>query len=517
MKYLCDFLKKTDVKVYLSLFVYATAILFVISPDSYTHDLNGHVDSAWFFMCGKAWMNGMVPYVDFADSKGILLWLIYGVGYMISHYNYIGVFWLSCLCYSITLFICYKIGYLLTLSKRIGFIVAILMAFPYFCRLFHYEIRAEDWCQPFIAASLFCLLKESLHPSRKTTRMMGAVFGLTFIATLLIKWSIAAMSLGFVASGFFIVVKRRQLVAYYILCFIAVAAAAFMPFAVYMMKTDSFGAFLREYFINTSLTVSNGGVIDFIRGYKHDIEKLFLEHGRYVYVIYLAAAFVYYRRHRDITIYPFLCGVFFLALSIKNDYGYYINAVSTFAIFIVVLIAKEISKRYTLNTKTISVIFVASMFLNFVNMTRGLRGEEGYMFFQHNGRKELYNAAYLMSQIKNPKLLNSYYEIGIGISANTLPATLYWSRQNGATKAMDESRRKAVAQHKPDFIMVSPTDSVLKQCAITAGYEYYLSISEYEHKGDIYGRKGLKLPPKDFNVSTIDILLKRKIKLADED
>ena len=27
-------------------------------------------------------MNGLTPYVDFTDSKGPLLWLIYGIGYL---------------------------------------------------------------------------------------------------------------------------------------------------------------------------------------------------------------------------------------------------------------------------------------------------------------------------------------------------------------------------------------------------------------------------------------------------
>lgn len=88
-----------DKKVLFALAALATLLLFIISPDSYTHDLYARYDSAWFFMCGKAWMEGLTPYVDFADSKGPLLWLIYGIGYLISPYNYIGVFWLSCLWY----------------------------------------------------------------------------------------------------------------------------------------------------------------------------------------------------------------------------------------------------------------------------------------------------------------------------------------------------------------------------------------------------------------------------------
>ena len=59
----------------LSVFLLVFVVMLFISKDSYMHDLPNHNDSAWFFMCGKAWMNGMVPYVDFADSKGPLLWL----------------------------------------------------------------------------------------------------------------------------------------------------------------------------------------------------------------------------------------------------------------------------------------------------------------------------------------------------------------------------------------------------------------------------------------------------------
>jgi len=315
-----NLIKSTDFKVYLSLLVYATAILFIISPDSYVHDLTGHVDSAVFFMCGKAWMNGMIPYVDFADSKGPLLWLIEGIGYLISHYDYIGVFWLSCFCYSITFFICYKIGALLTQSKRAGYIVALLMAFPYFCLLFHFEIRAEDWCQPFIAASLYVLLKAILRPAPSSARLMGIVFGLSFMVAMLIKWTIGVMMLSFFVSGFIILVKRKpSYAAGYSLYFLAAAVVLFLPFGIYMAVTDSFGAFIREYFLNTTKTVSGSGFLRFALGYGKDIAWLFSLKS--LYILYIATIFLYYRRHRNITTFPFWIGLFFLAISINMITG----------------------------------------------------------------------------------------------------------------------------------------------------------------------------------------------------
>ena len=86
-------------KLFGLLFILALGVLFIISPDSYTHDLFFRIDTAWFFTCGKAWMNGMIPYIDFADSKGPLLWLIYGIGYLLSPHNYLGMFWLSVVLY----------------------------------------------------------------------------------------------------------------------------------------------------------------------------------------------------------------------------------------------------------------------------------------------------------------------------------------------------------------------------------------------------------------------------------
>ena len=91
------------------------------------------IDSAWFFTCGKAWMEGMTPYVDFADSKGILLWLIYGIGYLLSPTSYIGVFWLSVIAYAVTFHFIWKTARLF-LDRRQSLLVLAFM--PFFLFLF---------------------------------------------------------------------------------------------------------------------------------------------------------------------------------------------------------------------------------------------------------------------------------------------------------------------------------------------------------------------------------------------
>lgn len=67
----------------------------VASPDSpFTHSELCHIDSAWFLDGGRWLMQGLVPYVDFTDSKGPLLWLWYGLGYLMDSTGWSGMYWL---------------------------------------------------------------------------------------------------------------------------------------------------------------------------------------------------------------------------------------------------------------------------------------------------------------------------------------------------------------------------------------------------------------------------------------
>ena len=56
-------------KVLLMLLVWSFLVLLILSPDSPLFNTCHHIDSAWFFMEGKALMNGLRPYVDFSDCK----------------------------------------------------------------------------------------------------------------------------------------------------------------------------------------------------------------------------------------------------------------------------------------------------------------------------------------------------------------------------------------------------------------------------------------------------------------
>ena len=107
-------------------------LLLCLSVDSPFYEVWGRIDSSWYFTAGKGWFSGMVPYVDFTDSKGPLLWLIYGLGSAINHYNYVGVWLLTCVSYFVTMWLIYGISHIFIENKWLCFFVSLLMLAVYF-------------------------------------------------------------------------------------------------------------------------------------------------------------------------------------------------------------------------------------------------------------------------------------------------------------------------------------------------------------------------------------------------
>lgn len=189
--------------------IFTVLLLFVISPDSYTHDLFGRTDSGMFFLCGKAWMNGMIPYTDFSDSKGPLLFLIYGIGYLMSHLDYTGVFWLSCATYTVVFYFTFRISKLFVNSSRLSCLITVLMSASYFNPLFHYEVRCEDFAQLFIVPALYYTVKLLYLNRSEDIGKSAIVVGIAFGGTFLMKFNIAAMIVVFILYQFYFALKNK--------------------------------------------------------------------------------------------------------------------------------------------------------------------------------------------------------------------------------------------------------------------------------------------------------------------
>lgn len=499
----------SDVRVFALSAVYSAVFLFFLSPDSYLYDLYYHSDSAVFFVCGKAWMSGMVPYVDFTDSKGPLLWLIYGVGYLLSRHSYVGVYYVSILFYAVTLFAAYKLC-LLFACRRAAALATVLLPGALLCFVCHFEVRAEDFCYPFETVALYCLCRCTVRrDGARAAGLDGAVTGACCACCVMIKYNIGAAVAVIAAAQLWLSWRRgtgRRCLAG--MC--GGIAAVLLPFAVCFGIYGNTGAFVREYFLNTFLTMRTDGMML----HTGSVARVAVIEGTLLAGVLLFVRTRHEKRMRR-AVRVFVPCIVLAAVCIGGaPWPHYPAALTPYAVFALLVVAAYVVRRVP-RLSARALCGVAAVLAIAPNMghiiTRRWTSDD-------TPRTNYYRAAYVMSQIAHPKVLCDGMDVGIGLPAGTLPACKYWIIQAGATEEMRRGAEAALRAGVPDFVCVSVHDEGEAERMRHAGYVFYCHAPVYftvkEDGGTaiaVYGRPGLRLPPDDFRVSRWDVWLKRNI------
>ena len=465
-------------KYYIFLSTFLWVILFIISPDSYTHLLFDRDDSAIFFTSGKALMNGLTPYVDFADSKGPLLWLIYGIGYLISHYDYTGVFWLSWIAYSITFAFIFRISRIFLEDNNLSFISSVAMIMFVFYPWFHYEVKSEDWCQPFVAATLYhtCRLIYNDLQCGNDVKRAFLTFGISFSACLMIKFGIAAMLSSIFIYLLFYKIKKGQYILFPILWSALGAFIIILPFIFYLFYIDAFYAFINEYFIKTLMTIDNS---NYHTNYIHEILYHICRADRvlYFFTSLVGCVGIWFIKRRAALFLPFVLFMFW-ALSSRHADSHYFNACTLLSVFFVICIVytyrlsiKQYEILATIATMTFTFFFTVitnSFIKGYLNPT--------FIMVKSQYRNDIEQVYKITSKINTPRIIfyNSL-DRGDGIKANALPGSVYWTSQKGASTEMVQRQISDIRAHKADFIITEAIDSItfLKQVNYLKSLGYF--------------------------------------------
>ena len=486
-------MNRFDWKVLGVLAVFSTVVLFFISQDSYLYDLHTRVDSAYFYMCGKAWMNGLTPYVDFADSKGPLLWLIYGIGYLLQPTNYLGVFWISCVWYALTFFISYRIVDLFLNDSYKALAASALMALVFFNPWFHDEIRSEDFCLLFMNLSLYrvCLIMYSERVPQKVLLSSFAILGFSFGALIMIKFSVAAMQVVLILCSLIVLVKEKINWWKPFLSGILGFCSITLPFIALFLIKGNLTPFIQEYFIKTFQTVQSvdsnwcpGNLLLSVVQTDNPFLTYLLEWGDLIYtpeILVLFATLImgglfFLKRESKYKWMPLCVSVLIFALTVRHHTDYYFTICSFLMVFLLVELFKTFSIKSEKKTVLIAMI-VALIVIPFHILTYSFK----VLIFNDNiNQKDFYRVSYVMSQVKKPKIVNAYdYEQGYGILSESLPSGKYWARQNGMTPEMIQEHESLILSGKADFIIIneqifSDNRLIKKQQLLDLGYKEYL-------------------------------------------
>ena len=447
---------------YFVIVVFVFILLLIISPDSYLHYLFGRDDSAMYFTAGKAMMKGMIPYVDFTDSKGPFLWLIYGIGYIISHYNYIGIFWLSVISFSITFIYLYKLSYLYLNDEKTSLLSTIATSFFIFCVWWHWEVKSEDWCQPFIVICLYysCKMYQLKNIQNDDLKKTFFSFGIAFSVCLLIKYNIAAMLCSVFIYDLYYIIKNKHNVFLCISCFFIGFSIIIIPFLVYFDSIDVFHAFIKEYFVNTITTIRLSEKAPYIHEILYSIsvpQRLLL------FLISLIGSIIVSKYQRNGRSFLIFVVIIFWAISIHHAAGHYFNAATPLSVFFCISVfsfyRESINKRF----KRVFLGFSAFIFILLIStncFTYGYLNKD-LIFVSSQQLSDIKNIYKITSRFNSPKMIfyNSL-DRGEGIKADAVPGSVYWFSQLGATPEMIAKQVKDIKLMKADFII---TESLNKE------------------------------------------------------
>lgn len=230
-------------------FILAFAYLLFTSKNSFLYAFNEWGDANSFFTVGKSMFRGVIPYRDLFEQKGLLLYVIYGFGSLLSATTFHGVFILEVLFFGIFLYYTHKTINLFLNEKYSLLLLPILTFFILTSLSFSTGGSAEEFCLPMFAYSFYSFFKYFKFNllSKKFFFYNGIMAGIVFM----IKYSMLGFWFGFI---FFIVlhllvnkqVKESFIVVVYFLL------GMFIPFglcSIYLLFHNAFTDFIDCYFI----------------------------------------------------------------------------------------------------------------------------------------------------------------------------------------------------------------------------------------------------------------------------
>ena len=242
----------------------AFAVLFFATKTSPAYPFQDGVDANTFFSVGKSLFNGKVLYRDIYEHKGLILYLLYGCAYLLSHETFIGVFFIELLCGTFTLWYAWKIVCLYE-KKAYLFLLPVFGCALWSGDAFSYGGQPEELVLPVLLWGLYTFLELGKKAStfRENDKDGGRniyelplskVFlcGLWSAVLFWMKYTLTGFFLGLVIIMFFVQIKRRNFV-YLIKCALAFVAgfiSVTVPVLIYFSVNDALDDLWQVYFYN---------------------------------------------------------------------------------------------------------------------------------------------------------------------------------------------------------------------------------------------------------------------------
>ena len=142
----------------LFLLLAAFLVLLFASRSSFLYPFNDWNDANSYFSVGKALFNGKMPYRDVFDQKGMYLYFLYGLAYLVSHTTFLGVFFLEVILAFFDLWGFWRILRLYVKRETALFLAPLPLAAAFSSDSFYWGGSAEEVCFPFLVWGFYLSL-----------------------------------------------------------------------------------------------------------------------------------------------------------------------------------------------------------------------------------------------------------------------------------------------------------------------------------------------------------------------
>ena len=466
--------KLIEKKYYFYCLLLAFTILMFTSKCSFLYPFNDWVDANAFFTMGKSMMRGVVPYKELFEQKGIVLYFIYGIGYLLCHKAFYGVFVLEVISFSIFLYYIHKI-FSLYLKEKYSIILLPILAYLITTSLaFVHGGSCEEFCLPFFAITLYYYFKHFKVDklTNKEVILNGALAGLI----LMMKYTSLGLWMAFGLFIFIDYLRNKEIKDAFKFCGYFLIGM-FIPIIIcfiYLGINGGISDYIKCYF-TFNMTVYNDGkdasVIYNIINIPSGAFGSLIKNGNILTIVLsiFPLSILPISDERNNKYFRLTLFGLFLMSSLVLFWGlkfmtYYILPLFTF-ISITLLGSCILLDKYVFNkikfNKWFNILFILIPVL-FIGLSYY---RANYRYMINGSKKDFFQFKYAkyINKYKNPTLLNmGFLDGGLYTTTGIVPNIRYFEVQNiSYDKYPDniDEMRKATCKKKVKFVLFYTQES----------------------------------------------------------
>lgn len=426
----------------------------------------GAMDPNCFYAEGCAIAHGCLPYRDFIDVKGPLLFLIYTVGYILTPSHFLGIFLLYVLATWGTLVAFYRTAQLITTSPDAAIAATALAACCLFSRFTAFwAAQPEQLLALPFAWTLYYLTAFLKQPTADYHHPLSRCLSIGATCTFLIKYNFVLPYVAVFGLAVFAMARHLSIsdILTFIIRCILYATLICVPFIIYFSYYGLWKDFFYAYFLLNIEATSQQQVVSAFSCFA--LKRKFL--ASYTWLSYvvlghaLVCALTKYRPKVNQTLMrQLLVVIIFTYLSCAMGlWGYYYIMMAPVALYLCADLAECKALSGFLQRKRLVKATVFTLtFILIVNaycispLAWGRPASE---------TKQLMAIQDMIAKIPTPKIV--YYDcpdILLGRKAQSIPGTPAWMGLSGVSEKTYNQRKRDIEERKIDFIITQATENI---------------------------------------------------------